>query len=179
MPNIGDITKGKNIGKRGGTGGSLNFMYCACSSCGETRWVRLHRGEPRSTRCKKCTQGNGPKHSCWKGGRRVERGYYLVWIPEDHPYSIMRRRNGRMGDYRVFEHRLVMAMHVGRPLKENEVVHHRDGNKLNNDISNLELTTPGKHIVDHGIGYKEGYAKGMEEGYKAGMEIAMRSIKVA
>lgn len=32
-----------------------------------------------------------------------------------------------------------MAEHIGRRLESFETVHHRDGNKLNNDIKNLEL----------------------------------------
>jgi hypothetical protein len=30
------------------------------------------------------------------------------------------------------------------------VIHHKDGNKLNNDISNLEILTPEKHSIIHG-----------------------------
>ena len=38
-----------------------------------------------------------------------------------------------------FEHRLVMAKMIGRPLREGENVHHRDGDRLNNAPANLEL----------------------------------------
>ena len=39
------------------------------------------------------------------------------------------------------EHRAVMAKKLGRALRGKENVHHIDGNKLNNDPSNLELWT--------------------------------------
>ena len=45
----------------------------------------------------------------------------------------------RIGGKNHFEHRLVMERHLGRKLLPNETVHHRDGDKLNNDITNLEL----------------------------------------
>lgn len=40
---------------------------------------------------------------------------------------------------RMYQHRYVMEQHLGRKLLRSEVVHHMDGNKQNNDISNLEL----------------------------------------
>jgi hypothetical protein len=40
---------------------------------------------------------------------------------------------------RVREHRLVMERAIGRLLTDSEVVHHKDGNKANNALENLEL----------------------------------------
>jgi len=39
----------------------------------------------------------------------------------------------------ILEHRYVMEQHLGRLLYRDENIHHKDGNRLNNDISNLEL----------------------------------------
>ncbi len=61
-------------------------------------------------------------------------GYKYIVLAADDPFLCMASR-GR----NVFEHRLVMARHLGRPLESWEIVHHIDHNRLNNDISNLEL----------------------------------------
>lgn len=48
----------------------------------------------------------------------------------------------------VLQYREVMETHLNRTLSSSEVVHHIDGNKRNNDISNLEVlnrSTHGKH----------------------------------
>lgn len=45
----------------------------------------------------------------------------------------------------VMEHRLVMEKQIGRHLQRNEVVHHRDTNRQNNMLSNLELMFKDAH----------------------------------
>lgn len=47
-------------------------------------------------------------------------------------------------------HRVIMERHLGRPLAPSEIVHHIDGNILNNDISNLELLpSQAEHVRQH------------------------------
>lgn len=50
---------------------------------------------------------------------------------------------------RIYEHRHIMEQYLGRKLSRKEHVHHRDGNKINNSLNNLELVNPSDHARDH------------------------------
>ena len=100
------------------------------------------------------TQRTGPRSGCghpnWIGGKiRDKNGYVLVYAP-DHP-NARRCEKGRR-KY-VLEHRLVMSRHLGRPLSEHEVVHHKNDDKQDNRIENLELfENNGAHIAKTIVG---------------------------
>ena len=67
----------------------------------------------------------------------VKKGDYLYAKVPDHP--------SRTKNNYVLLHRVVMENHINRLLLPNEVVHHKDKNRYNNDISNLELLTKEEH----------------------------------
>lgn len=65
----------------------------------------------------------------WKGFM-ISGGYVLRKV-NNHPFT-----NSR-GYYT--EHRLLIEENIGRFLKKDEVVHHKDGNRKNNNLDNLEV----------------------------------------
>lgn len=83
----------------------------------------------------------GEKHPCWKGGVILKRGYKYIFS-KDHPY----RDNQRY----VKNSRLVMEKKLGRFLRPEEVVHHINGNCLDDRLQNLRLFPDnGSHIKHH------------------------------
>lgn len=77
-------------------------------------------------------------------GPRVINGYYVVY----HPEAIGAFPAGRNEGY-VYEHRYIMEEILGHRLQDNEVVHHIDGNKLNNHPDNLMWLDTGQHTKLH------------------------------
>jgi HNH endonuclease len=71
-------------------------------------------------------------------------GYVQIVVPLDDPLILMADKRGR-----IFEHRLVMARHLGRVLLSEEHVHHRNGDKQDNRLENLELTSLALHSAAH------------------------------
>lgn len=61
---------------------------------------------------------------------RLKSGYIYIW------------RNGR----HVYEHRWFVEQKIGRPLKTTEQIHHKNGIRDDNRLSNLELC---KDAMDH------------------------------
>lgn len=55
----------------------------------------------------------------------------------------------KLNGKRVDMHRHIMEEHLGRGLTRDEVVHHIDGNPMNNDLSNLVVMSRSEHTKLH------------------------------
>jgi hypothetical protein len=83
----------------------------------------------------------GDNHWNWKGGVRVNgSGYIVIYKPHYHSAD----KKGY-----VLEHRLVMEKYLNRYLQKREHIHHKNSNKQDNRIENLQLTTISEHIQKH------------------------------
>lgn len=67
---------------------------------------------------------------------------YIQFRDNSHPLSYK-------SDGSVYLHRHLASIKVGRWIDGDEHVHHIDGNKLNNDLSNLEVLTNSEHAKLH------------------------------
>lgn len=83
----------------------------------------------------------GEQNGNWHGGEKITSGRVCI-LSRDHPHA-------HDGGY-VLRYRLVMEAYLGRYLTPEEVIHHVDGDKLNDDLSNLMLFhSSGAHIKYH------------------------------
>ena len=131
--------------------GKLVCSYCG-KSLKQTPWRKYNKHPDLCTSC--------AHHMVSK---EAKEGYYeyedkdgYIWVVDDslrmyeeyRDYIKCKAQNDfhRRG---IAKHRLIMIQHLGRDLSKDEVVHHIDHNKKNNDISNLQLLTSSDHAKLH------------------------------
>lgn len=92
----------------------------------------------------------------WNAGKSEgwvdNRGYRWLYVSE----------NGRRVARR--EHRVIVERSLGRKLEPWELVHHKDGDKANNALENLEIKDWGAHTAEHHLGarHRENSRRSME-----------------
>jgi hypothetical protein len=111
--------------------------FCQCG-CNGAIPIQLHhhvRGVPRflnhhAIRVISPTRGQcGPASRSYKGGRnKTPTGYINILVGSEGGRPIY-----------ALEHRLVMEKALGRKLRKGESVHHKNGQRDDNRLSNLEL----------------------------------------
>lgn len=110
--------------------------YCSKACSDRNTLIRVGMRLSPKTEFKKGETHEWHKHCRYQRPRDVSGEYKLIYMPS-HPYST---KSGY-----VREHRLVVENQIGRHLTKDEVVHHKNGDTLDNRIENLELMLKIEH----------------------------------
>lgn len=131
----------------------LKTLTLKCEVCGDVfKQKRANNNTYCSQTCKRLGVSRkyknlpvfGPKKHIRGTGYLTSSGYKMV--SANHPRA--RMRSQKTGNGQILEHILIMEKDIGRYLREDESVHHKNGIRSDNRIENLELwskTTHGQH----------------------------------
>ena len=155
-----DYTRHSKFGKLVSYSRTKTLTHWNCDNCG-SEFTKVRNGTydvASKSYCKSCISSIGLNKLAGAAGyeSRVENtlknkvgnvvigkeGYPEIYIGKNYPY--------RQGGYRcIREHQYIMEIHLERALVKGEIIHHIDGDKTNNSLENLYLTTVQEHNKLH------------------------------
>jgi hypothetical protein len=151
-----DYSRTRLVPQTNGRGGRLLQVVVTCPDCGVDRWV-----SPSIIRCRvrdgnfspRCLNCHARRNNDQYSGRTINMHGYVCLRRKAVPTDLLAAFDlcaFTQSGYKIaLEHVLVMTAHVGRRPLKHEVVHHRDGNRQNNALENLQLMTRAEHTKHH------------------------------
>jgi hypothetical protein len=140
-----------------------------CIGCNEWRWINacgmteFRKGKKKH--CWKCHKINlAKRNSTGVEGKHINsKGYIIRTLASFtekelvllEPMMRSSCKSRRKNKTEILEHSAIMALHLKRPLKKNEIVHHKNGVKYDNKVENLQLMSTKKHLFKHDSVIKE------------------------
>lgn len=89
-------------------------------------------------------QARGSRNGRWNSGRMLSsHGYVLVRVGHSHPLAF--------GNGYVYEHHLAWCAAGNAVPGLGEVVHHKNDDKTDNRLENLELVSSSEHMAHHAL----------------------------
>jgi hypothetical protein len=126
-----------------------------CQACRKEFWIapaRMKSGNRGKFCTRECRYAHlrtltGPAHHSYgKRKYKVRKKYgYVVLLPSELSPEDLKLFQNMGNKFYMFEHRLVMARMLGRPLKTSEAVHHLNGKKDDNRPENLYMMEHAEH----------------------------------
>jgi len=133
----------EDLGSEMVKGQMYKFAMFLCPVCNK-KTKKIKRDGLKAKQC---------SHKCYSKTRTgVRRGAYLDFvIVSGYRYRYAPKHPNATGTKKLYvaEHRLVVESVIGRLMTDREVVHHKDGNTLNNSPENLQLMGASEHNTHH------------------------------
>ncbi len=115
-----------------------------CTECKNSFQIGHRNIKNRKTKiCSKCL--NAYRTKKWQEGSFYKTYKHRTFSQKGYLYL----QDETVLHHYKLAHRKTMEEHLGRSLVKSEIVHHIDGNRLNNDIKNLYLTNGKGHSKAH------------------------------
>jgi hypothetical protein len=107
-------------------------------------------------------------------GEYAPRGANPYWRIRLRPHRFFPGVKVVGGAIQVRRSRVILAAKLGRALKPHEIAHHKDENRDNDTMSNIERLTPAQHNRHHKVGSrhstisKQKISESLKQAYVAG-----------
>jgi len=142
-----------------------------CPQCGNIVVKRRSNGRRDYTCSQACARKY--RYDAYRAPRKERigtgRGYWAV-LRHDHPNA--------SADGYVLEHRLIMEKKISRYLTKDEVVHHINGVRKDNQIENLLLMDANEHRSFHTKGRRSPAAKLSDDDVRAARKMYVDNTRV-